>query len=100
MPIQSSSRKLHQRVSESAAAVQELFTLNSLNQSFSTQYRRRTAIAFVLYFVIGIGYYTGREKFTILDSIYFSVTTILTIGYGDLTPHTSYQRIFTIFIYF
>ena len=35
------------------------------------------------------------EKWTVIDSIYFSVVTILTVGYGDLYPTTTAGRIFT-----
>ena len=35
-----------------------------------------------------------------LDSIYFVVVTVTTIGYGDLFPTTSAGKIFTIFFSF
>ncbi len=37
------------------------------------------------------------EKWGWLDSIYFTVVTITTIGFGDLTPQTSLGKIVTIF---
>lgn len=37
------------------------------------------------------------EKFSWLDAYYFSVTTLSTVGYGDLYPHTSLGKIFTTF---
>lgn len=33
---------------------------------------------------------------THIDSLYFTTTTLTTIGYGDLSPHTTEGRIFTI----
>ncbi|MFV0493376.1 MAG: potassium channel family protein [Pseudorhodobacter sp.] len=32
-----------------------------------------------------------------IDAVYFSVITISTIGYGDLTPQTNIGKVFTIF---
>jgi uncharacterized membrane protein len=43
---------------------------------------------FVYHFLEGWGY---------LDSLYFSVVTLTTIGYGDLAPKTDMGKIFTIF---
>lgn len=49
--------------------------------------------------VVGSGtvFYHLVEKLTVLDSVYFSVITLTTIGYGDIVPHTNAGKIFTIF---
>jgi hypothetical protein len=36
------------------------------------------------------------EGWSLLDSAYFAIVTIATVGYGDLTPHTTLGKIFTI----
>ena len=41
--------------------------------------------------------YHNMEKWSWVDSFYFSTTTLTTIGFGDLHPTTDASKIFTIF---
>lgn len=41
-------------------------------------------------------FYHLIEGWKLLDAVYFSVVTIATVGYGDLTPQTALGKIFTI----
>ena len=52
--------------------------------------------------VMGLGSfgYQRLEGWDYLDSIYFVVVTVTTIGYGDLVPQTDMGKIFTIFFSF
>ncbi|MCH4551461.1 potassium channel family protein [Aestuariibaculum lutulentum] len=40
-------------------------------------------------------FYNQTEHWNILDALYFSVMTMSTVGYGDLTPTTTMGKIFT-----
>lgn len=41
-------------------------------------------------------FYFTTEGWSVIDSLYFSVMTMSTIGYGDLVPTTAWSKIFTI----
>lgn len=45
-------------------------------------------------------FYWYVEGWSFLDSVYFSVITIATVGFGDLAPQTALGKIFTIFYVF
>ena len=44
----------------------------------------------------GTLFYRSVEGWSVLDSAYFSVATLTTVGYGDLAPSTPGSKVFTI----
>jgi voltage-gated potassium channel len=46
--------------------------------------------------VSGTMFYWSVEDWTLIQALYFSVVTLATVGYGDLTPTSDFSRIFTI----
>jgi hypothetical protein len=46
--------------------------------------------------VAGTIFYARAEGWTLFESLYFSVITLTTVGYGDLAPTTALSRAFTI----
>jgi len=65
-------------------------------------WRRLYAPIIILLIVIlaGTFIYHQVEGWRYLDSVYFSVVTITTIGYGDFVPQTDAGKILTLFFPF
>ena len=59
---------------------------------------RFRALGFLVVVLLATGtiFYWWWEDWTVLDSLYFSVITLTTIGYGDLAPTRAPTKIFTI----
>lgn len=55
---------------------------------------------FAALIILGANVYRYVEEWSILDSYYFTVVTVTTIGYGDFVPKTPIGKIFTIFYSF
>ncbi len=49
---------------------------------------------------IGTWFYARVEGWRALDALYFTITTLTTVGYGDFYPTTDAGKIFTIFYIF
>lgn len=49
---------------------------------------------------LGVVFYHFTEKWSWFDSLWFTIVTIATIGYGDFVPHTFAGKVFTMFYVF
>jgi len=58
-----------------------------------------TSVVFIV-LAVGTLFYHFAEGWTWLDSLYFSIITLTTIGYGDLVPTTPLTKLFTIIYIF
>ena len=59
------------------------------------QFRSLTfLVAFTL--LSGTLFYRTVEGWSAVDAFYFSVTTLTTVGLGDLTPATTFGKLFTV----
>jgi hypothetical protein len=50
--------------------------------------------------LLGTWFYAKVEDWRALDALYFTITTLTTVGYGDFSPKTDAGKIFTIFYIF
>ena len=54
-----------------------------------------TAVGFDL---IGAVWFAAAENLSVPTGLYWSVTTATTVGYGDITPHTSTGRVISVLV--
>lgn len=56
----------------------------------------RYAVGILLLVLIGGAFFYHRvEGWSLFDSLYFSVITLATVGYGDFSPQTDAGKLFT-----
>lgn len=61
----------------------------------------RAGVSLLLFvLLLGTAFYHNVEGWGFLDAFYFCVTTLATVGFGDLSPQTSFGKVFTIIYIF
>lgn len=67
------------------------------DNQFYAQAGAKVIVIAGIYVLFGGSMYHWIEKWSFIDSYYFVVVTLATIGYGDIAPTTPGGRLFTIF---
>ena len=68
-----------------------------MNLEFNKHVYRLLFVAVIAELTIGTTFYHLVEHLKWVDAYYYSVITLTTVGYGDITPHTDAGKIFTTF---
>jgi voltage-gated potassium channel len=73
----------------------------AIGQSLKHEPSARALLTFVILLLIsGTIFFVEVEHWSILDALYYCVTTLTTVGSGELRPHTDLGKIFTIIYLF
>ncbi len=81
--------------------IQFFLTLYRLVRGIGRAWKRDPqfrSLAFLVAFTLlsGTLFYRTVEGWSTVDAFYFSVTTLTTVGLGDLTPATTFGKLFTV----
>jgi voltage-gated potassium channel len=70
--------------------------IRAIRDAWKSDEAFRTLLALVVSLLVsGTAFFTLVEGWSVLDSLYFSVTTLTTVGFGDPAPATAAGKIFT-----
>lgn len=69
--------------------------VHSFRRAFKDKEFKGLLFLVILILVLGVTFYTQTEHWSLVDSFYFCVMTLTTVGYGDLTPQSSSAKLFT-----
>jgi voltage-gated potassium channel Kch len=80
--------------------IQFFLTLRRLVRGIAAAWRRdpqfrSLCILVVLTLLSGTLFYRAVKGWSLVDAFYFSVTTLTTVGLGDLAPTTTFGKLFT-----
>jgi voltage-gated potassium channel len=69
--------------------------LRSAGRALADPTTRGLVVLTALILLGGTSFYATVEGWSVLDASYFSVVTLTTIGFGDLTPVSDAAKVFT-----
>lgn len=72
-----------------------LYLWRAIIQFFRNQQYRNLIFSALSFLITGTLVFHFVENWRWLDSLYFSVITLTTVGYGDLSPGTDFGKVFT-----
>lgn len=72
--------------------------LRSLREILSDPVGRTVLSSVASMFVIGTLFFRWVEGWSLIDSLYFTVVTLATVGYGDFSPATTAGKVGAIFL--
>ena len=80
--------------------IQFFLTLRRLVRGIAAAWRRdpqfrSLCILVVLTLLSGTLFYRAVKGWSLVDAFYFSVTTLTTVGLGDIAPSTAFGKLFT-----
>jgi len=64
---------------------------------FNSSLELYAPIILLVYLAVGTTVYQWREGWSFWNSLYFCVISLLTVGYGDLSPTSNSMKLFTVF---
>lgn len=64
---------------------------------FNSSLELYAPIILLVYLAIGTAVYQWREGWSFWNSLYFCIISLLTVGYGDLSPTNNSMKLFTVF---
>ena len=70
--------------------------LRELGRLLKKPQYRAVFVWLIMILLVGTIFYHLVEGWSWLDSLYFSVITLSTVGYGDFSPTTTASKLFTI----
>jgi voltage-gated potassium channel len=73
------------------------FLLRSLLDGLTDPAFRGLSVTALVLLITGTIFWNRIEGWSLVDSFYFSVITLATVGFGDFTPETTFGKLFTAF---